>query len=89
MAPFLANPVGRDADAAAGDQYCSNLLCNGRVFNRLAWINPVRAGSLGLDSSKLAKKQRLNQFQYVYLDDVASSSVKVNRAETNRLNLLS
>jgi len=55
VAPFLANPVGRDADAAAGDQYCSNLLCNGRVFNRLAWINPVRAGSLGLDSSKLAK----------------------------------
>jgi len=29
---------------------------NGRVFNRLVWINPVRAGSLGLDSSKLAKK---------------------------------
>jgi len=29
----------------------------GRVVNRLAWINPVRAGSLGLDSSKLWKKR--------------------------------
>jgi len=43
-------------------------------------MNPVRAGSLGLDSPKLAKKERLNQFRSVYLD-VASINVKVNRAE--------
>jgi len=51
----------------------------GRVFNRLAWINPVRAGSLGLDSSKLAKRTT-NQFRSVYLD-VASGNIIVNRPE--------